>query len=691
MKNNKIKLNLTGLDCAHCAEKIEKRVNDLKEVETANLNFSVGKLVVNTNEDDKNIIINKIKSIIKELEPDVIVELEDNKTEQNTNYIKDNILLIIGIIIYALALILGEDKSYSLILFISSYLIVGYEVIITAVKNILKGQVFDENFLMTIATLGAFVVKEYPEAVAVMIFYNIGEMFESYAVNKSRKSISSLLDLKAEYANLFVNNEEKKVLPEDIKKGDIIIVKPGERVPLDGIIIEGSTSFDTSALTGESIPRNQEENSEVLSGFINLVGVIKIKVTKEYGESTVSRILELVENASSKKAPTEKFITKFARVYTPMVVVAAILLAVIPPLVISNATFSQWLYRACIFLVVSCPCAFVISVPLGLFAGIGSASKKGVLIKGGNYLETLKNIETLVFDKTGTLTKGIFKVQEINPVNIDKNELLKVAAFAEVFSSHPIAQSIVKEYGKEIDKNEISDYQEISGNGVKVKIKESIVLAGNNKLMSSNNIDYDKSEKVGSVVHIAIDNKYKGYILIADEIKEDSKKSLKLLKDNGIKKLVMLTGDNKSAADKVAKELGIDLVYSELLPDQKVEKIEQLINNGEKVAFVGDGINDAPVLARADIGFAMGALGSDAAIEAADVVLMKDKISSIVDAIKVSIKTNRILWQNIIFALVVKIGVLSLSTIGVATMWEGVFADVGVTVIAVINSMRALK
>ena len=691
MKNNKIKLNLKGLDCAHCAEKIEKRVNDLKEVEIANLNFSVGKLVVNTNEDDKNIVINKIKSIIKELEPDVIVELEDNKTEQNTNYIKDNILLIIGIIIYALALILGEDKSYSLILFIISYLIVGYEVIITAAKNILKGQVFDENFLMTIATLGAFVVKEYPEAVAVMIFYNIGEMFESYAVNKSRKSISSLLDLKAEYANLFVNNEEKKVLPEDIKKGDIIIVKPGERVPLDGIIIEGSTSFDTSALTGESIPRNQEENSEVLSGFINLVGVIKIKVTKEYGESTVSRILELVENASSKKAPTEKFITKFARVYTPMVVVAAILLAVIPPLVISNATFSQWLYRACIFLVVSCPCAFVISVPLGLFAGIGSASKKGVLIKGGNYLETLKNIETLVFDKTGTLTKGIFKVQEINPVNIDKNELLKVAAFAEVFSSHPIAQSIVKEYGKEIDKNEISDYQEISGNGVKAKIKDSIVLAGNNKLMSSNNIDYDKSEKVGSVVHIAIDNKYKGYILIADEIKEDSKKSLKLLKDNGIKKLVMLTGDNKSAADKVAKELGIDLVYSELLPDQKVEKIEQLINNGEKVAFVGDGINDAPVLARADIGFAMGALGSDAAIEAADVVLMKDKISSIVDAIKVSIKTNRILWQNIIFALVVKIGVLSLSTIGVATMWEGVFADVGVTVIAVINSMRALK
>ena len=691
MKNNKIKLNLKGLDCAHCAEKIEKRVNDLKEVETANLNFSVGKLVVNTNEDDKNIVINKIKSIIKELEPDVIVELEDNKTEQNTNYIKDNILLIIGIIIYALALILGEDKSYSLILFIISYLIVGYEVIITAAKNILKGQVFDENFLMTIATLGAFVVKEYPEAVAVMIFYNIGEMFESYAVNKSRKSISSLLDLKAEYANLFVNNEEKKVLPEDIKKGDIIIVKPGERVPLDGIIIEGSTSFDTSALTGESIPRNQEENSEVLSGFINLVGVIKIKVTKEYGESTVSRILELVENASSKKAPTEKFITKFARVYTPMVVVAAILLAVIPPLVISNATFSQWLYRACIFLVVSCPCAFVISVPLGLFAGIGSASKKGVLIKGGNYLETLKNIETLVFDKTGTLTKGIFKVQEINPVNIDKNELLKVAAFAEVFSSHPIAQSIVKEYGKEIDKNEISDYQEISGNGVKVKIKESIVLAGNNKLMSSNNIDYDRSEKVGSVVHVAIDNKYKGYILIADEIKEDSKKSLKLLKDNGIKKLVMLTGDNKSAADKVAKELDIDLVYSELLPDQKVEKIEQLIKSGEKVAFVGDGINDAPVLARADIGFAMGALGSDAAIEAADVVLMKDKISSIVDAIKVSIKTNRILWQNIIFALVVKIGVLSLSTKGVATMWEGVFADVGVTVIAVINSMRALK
>lgn len=691
MKNNNIKFNLTGLDCAHCAAKIEKRVNDLKEVETANLNFSVGKLVVNTNEDDKDVVITKVKNIVKELEPDVIVDLEQNKTEQKTNYVKDNIRLIIGIVIYAVALILGEDKSYSLPLFIISYLIVGYEVIITAVRNILKGEVFDENFLMTIATLGAFAVKEYPETVAVMIFYNIGEIFESYAVNKSRKSISSLVDLKAEYANLIVDNEEKKVLPEEVKKGDVIIVKPGERVPLDGIIIEGSTSFDTSALTGESIPRNQQENSEALSGFINLEGVIKIKVTKEHSESTVSRILELVENASSKKAPTEKFITKFAKIYTPIVVIAAVLLAVVPPLVIKDATFSDWLYRACIFLVVSCPCAFVISVPLGLFAGIGSASKKGVLIKGGNYLETLKNVETLVFDKTGTLTKGIFKVQEIKPVNIDKNELLEVAAFAEAFSSHPIAQSIVKEYGKEINKNVISNYQEISGNGVKVKINNDTILAGNDKLMISNNIDYDKSEKVGSVVHISINNQYKGYIAIADEIKEDSKKSLKLLKNNGIKKLVMLTGDNKLVADKVAKELGIDVVYSELLPDQKVEKIENLINSGEKVAFVGDGINDAPVLARADIGIAMGALGSDAAIEAADVVLMKDKISSIIDAINVSRKTNSIVWQNIIFALVVKIGILALSTIGIATMWEGVFADVGVTVIAVINAMRALK
>ena len=570
----------------------------------------------------------------------------------------------------------------------------GGKVVLSAIRNIFRGQVFDENFLMTVATLGAFAIGNHPEGVAVMIFYEIGELFQSYAVNRSRKSISSLMDIRADYANLIIDGKEKKVDPSEIKIDDIIVIKPGERVPLDGVVIEGNSSLDTSALTGESLPRNIELNDEILAGVINLTGVIRVKVTKEFGESTVSRILELVQNASSKKAQTEKFITKFARYYTPVVVLSAVALAIIPPLVVEGALFSDWVYRALIFLVVSCPCALVVSIPLGLFAGIGGASKNGVLIKGGNYLEALKDVETVVFDKTGTLTKGVFKVVKINTNNIEEGELLRIAATGESFSNHPIAQSILKAYGKEVDKSIISNYEEISGNGIKVNIDNKEVLLGNYKLMNSNGIKYTNSQEIGTVVHVVVDGEYKGNIVIADEVKEDSKEAIEMLKKIGVKKCVMLTGDNKKVAEKIAEELGLDEVYAELLPTDKVAMVEKLLKEKSekgKLAFVGDGINDAPVLARADVGVAMGGIGSDAAIEAADVVLMRDNPSSLVDAIEIGRKTNRILWQNIIFSLGVKIAVLIPAAIGIANMWEGVFADVGVTLIAVLNSMRALR
>ena len=502
------------------------------------------------------------------------------------------------------------------------------------------------------------------------------------------------MDIRADYANLITDGEEKKVDPSEIKIDDIIVIKPGERVPLDGIVIEGNSSLDTSALTGESLPRNIELNDEILAGVINLTGVIRVKVTKEFGESTVSRILELVQNASSKKAQTEKFITKFARYYTPVVVLSAVALAMIPPLVVEGALFSDWVYRALIFLVVSCPCALVVSIPLGLFAGIGGASKNGVLIKGGNYLEALKDVETVVFDKTGTLTKGVFKVVKINTNNIEESELLRIAATGESFSNHPIAQSILKAYGNEVDKSIISNYEEISGNGIKVNIDNKEVLLGNYKLMNSNGIKYNNSEEIGTVVHVVVEGEYKGSIVIADEVKEDSKEAIEMLKKIGVKKCVMLTGDNKKVAEKIAEELGLDEVYAELLPTDKVAMVEKLLKEKSekgKLAFVGDGINDAPVLARADVGVAMGGIGSDAAIEAADVVLMRDNQSSLVDAIEIGRKTNRILWQNIIFSLGVKIAVLIPAAIGIANMWEGVFADVGVTLIAVLNSMRALR
>lgn len=745
MSSNEVKLILSGLDCANCANKIETKVNNLDGINEATLNFATSTLIIELNGTiEREDAIKEIKSIVNKLEPGVKVfdkdenrainkedvkkctsescckpENDIDKESHNHNEkhshshshehshghshdhshgnavgLKENVRLIIGVAIYVLAIIFKEEYPISIILFASSYVLIGGDVVLTAFRNILRGEVFDENFLMTVATLGAFFVGEFPEGVAVMLFYQIGEIFQSYAVNKSRKSITSLMDIRADYANLIKNGKEEKVNPEIVNIDDLIVIKPGERVPLDGIVIEGISFVDTSALTGESVPREVLVGEDILAGFINTNGVLKVKVTKSFKESTVSRILELVENASNKKAPTEKFITRFARVYTPIVVFSALALAIIPPLLIKDANFYDWIYRALIFLVVSCPCALVVSIPLGLFAGIGGASRKGILVKGGNYLEALKDVNTVVFDKTGTLTKGVFKVTEINNVDISKEELIKVAAISESLSNHPIAQSIIREYGKEIDSQKLSNYEEVSGYGIKAYIDSLDVLVGNYKLMEKYNIKYNNVNSIGTIVHVAINNEYKGNIVISDEIKEGSKSAIEGLKSIGVSQTVMLTGDNKSVGEKVAALVGVDKVFAELLPGDKVEKVEELIKNNStkgKVIFVGDGINDAPVLARADIGVAMGGIGSDAAIEAADVVLMKDDPEALVTSIKVARKTNKVLWQNIIFSLGVKLLVLILSAFGMANMWEAVFADVGVTVIAVINSTRCLK
>ena len=603
--------------------------------------------------------------------------------------------IIIGAAVLATAVMLSLNNEWlQIALFIISYIIVGGDVVKRAVKNIFKGQVFDENFLMSIATIGAFFIGEYPEGVAVMLFYQVGELFQSYAVGKSRKSIASLMDIRPDYANVKKGDELVKVDPDEVQIGDIIIIKAGEKIPLDGKVIEGSSMIDTSALTGESVPREVEVGSDILSGCININGVITAEVTKEFGESTVSKILDLVENASSKKSNSEQFITKFARYYTPVVVIIAVFLAIIPPLIIDGATFSDWIYRALAFLVVSCPCALVISIPLSFFGGIGGASKKGVLVKGSNYLEALAETEIVVFDKTGTLTKGVFNVQEIHPEGVSKEELLELTAHAESYSNHPISLSLKRAYSKEIDNGRISDVEEISGHGVIATVDGKKVMAGNIKLMKMMDIPYFKGELIGTIVHVAVNNKYIGYIVIADEVKEDSAQAIKELKAANIKQTVMLTGDNKSIGSKVAKELGLDKVYAELLPADKVEKLEELFSQKSKkgkLAFVGDGINDAPVLARADIGIAMGGLGSDAAIEAADVVIMTDEPSKIATTIKISKKTLKIAHQNIVFAIGIKIIVLILSAFGITTMWAAIFADVGVTIIAVLNAFRALN
>ena len=613
--------------------------------------------------------------------------------------------IIISAIIFFIAVLIEKINflnideqiisTIQIVLYVLSYLIAGFEVLKEAVINIFHGEFFDENFLMSIATIGAFAIQEFPEAVAVMLFYQVGEYFQSYAVKKSRKSIASLMDIRPDYANVKADGKLEKKSPEEVKIGDTIVVKPGEKVPLDGIVMEGTSMLDTAALTGESVPREVTVNDKILSGCINLNGVLEVKVEKEFGESTVSKILDLVENATNKKAKTENFITKFSKYYTPIVVFLALIIAFIPPIV-TKTDMLDWVYRALTFLVVSCPCALVISVPLSFFSGIGAASKKGILVKGSNYLELLSKTEIAVFDKTGTLTEGVFDVQKIaNEKQISQEELLELAAYCESYSNHPISLSIQKAYGKEINKKRILDSKEFAGKGIISKIDEKQVACGNIKLMKELNLENVKPvEEMGTVIYVAIDKKYAGYILISDKIKEDSKKAIQELKQAGVKKTVMLTGDNKDVAKKVNQELNLDVVYSELLPVDKVNKLEELLKNKNeeaKLAFIGDGINDAPVLARADIGIAMGGLGSDAAIEAADIVIMTDEPSKIATAMKISRKTLKIVYQNISFALIVKIGVLILSAFGLTSMWAAVFADVGVTVLAVLNSFRALK
>lgn len=599
-------------------------------------------------------------------------------------------IILSGVLLVA-AYLLPLEHWWKLAAFLVPYLLIGWDVLWKAVRNIAHGQIFDENFLMSIATIGAFVLGEYPEGVFVMLFYQVGELFQSYAVGKSRRSITQLMDICPDYANVRRDGELVQVEPDEVHIDDVIIVKPGEKIPLDGIVTSGTSSLNTAALTGESLPRTVCEGDEVISGCVNMEGLLEIKVTKEFGQSTVSKILELVENSSAKKARTENFITKFAKYYTPCVVLGAVLLAILPPLLL-GLSWSEWIERALIFLVISCPCALVISVPLSFFGGIGGASRQGVLVKGGNYLEALSKAETVVFDKTGTLTKGVFDVTAIYPVNCDEKELIEYAALAESYSDHPIARSVKDAYGKPIPQERISDVKELAGRGVFALIDGKQVFAGNDKLMKEANIEYCEETK-GTAVHVAVNGKYMGHLLISDRIKEDSAKAIQDLKSAGIKNTVMLTGDEKAAGEAVANALKLDKVYTKLLPAEKVEKVETLLaeKSSGTLVFVGDGINDAPVLSRADVGIAMGAMGSDAAIEAADIVLMDDKPSKIAAALKISRKTMRIVWQNIIFALAVKLAVMVLGALGAANMWEAVFADVGVCVLAVLNSMRTMS
>ena len=605
------------------------------------------------------------------------------------------IKVLVGGIIYATSFfVVFNSLALNISMFLVAYLIIGGDVVLKAIKNIVRGRVFDENFLMFIATIGAFAIGNYEEAVGVMLFYQIGELFQNYAVDHSRKSIASLMDIRPDYANVRRGNEIIKVDPDEVNIGDEIIIKPGEKIPLDAIVLEGTSMINTSSLTGESVPREAVVGSSLLSGCININGLLTAKVMKEYSESTVSKILDLVENASNKKSNSENFITKFARYYTPTVVILAFLLAVIPPLLYNDEEFIKWLVRALTFLVISCPCALVISIPLSFFGGIGGASKLGILVKGSNYLEALAQTEIVVFDKTGTLTKGVFNVQEIHSKTMDSKELLKLTAHAENYSNHPISLSLKKAYGLAIDPNIISDVQEIAGYGVQANVDGREVLAGNDKLMKEHQIAYYEGEIIGTIIHIAVDKHYAGYIVIADEIKNDSFDAIQALKKEKVQQIVMLTGDSKKIGEFVAQKLGLDKVYTELLPADKVEKLEEIFSqksNKGKLVFVGDGVNDAPVLARADIGIAMGGVGSDAAIEAADIVIMTYEPSKIATAIKISKKTLSIAKQNIFFALSVKIIVLILGAIGIANMWGAVFADVGVSIIAILNAIRVLN
>lgn len=607
---------------------------------------------------------------------------------------KKEVIIVISAILFVIALLVKVNLTLQLILMLIAYILVGKDTVLGAIKNVEKGDFLDEKFLMTIATLGAILIGEYPEAVAVMLFYEVGELFQGYAINKSRKSIADMMDIKPEYANVIRNNKSQKVDPDEVQIGETIEIKPGERVPLDATVVKGESTLDTSALTGESVPVEVREGANILSGCININGLIIAEVTKEYFDSTVNKVLDLVENASAKKSKSERLITRFSKIYTPIVIGLAVLLAILPPIISGEYNFRVWIFRALSFLVVSCPCAFVISVPLSFFSGIGAASRAGVLIKGGNYLEALSKVDTVVFDKTGTLTKGVFNVQKVVVLdkNIDEDKFISLVAAAESGSNHPISKSIQKYYNKEIDTNSINSIKEISGKGIEAIIDNRKILVGNEKLV---NIPKDISiDDIGTILYVEIDNKFAGYIVISDELKKDSKKTIKDLKDIGIKKTIMLTGDLEKVSKKVGKDLGLDEVYTNLLPQDKVSKFEEIIENKKSkgnVVFVGDGINDAPVLARADVGIAMGAMGSDAAIEVADVVIMTDEPSKIVTAIKSSKRTMKIAMQNISLAFGIKAIVLILSALGIADMWMAVFADTGVTILAVLNSFRALK
>lgn len=698
-----IELELNGLNCASCAAKIEKLSSEIRGVDESSLDIVTKKLKVKLEDDEKlDIIKREIKDIIKKLEPDVIVVDKSEKHLEGHNHDHDHgeinqkeiLRLIFSGILFIIPVILKLEGTARLLTYLVSYLIVGHKVINRAFKNVIGGVPFDENFLMTIATFGAFAIGEYPEAVAVMLFYQVGEMFQGMAVNHSRKSISSLLDIRPDYANLEKNNEIIVVDPEDVHIGDFIVIKPGEKVPLDGIVVEGQSSLDTSNITGESLPRNVMVGDEVLSGVVNNQGLLKVKVNKEFGDSTVSKILELVENASSKKAPTENFITKFARYYTPIVVFLALGIAIIPP-IFMGGELKEWMYNAAVFLVISCPCALVISIPLGFYGGIGGASKSGILVKGGNYLEALTEVDIIVFDKTGTITKGTFKVTDvINYGDYSKEEVLEFAAYGEFFSNHPIGKSIIDDYGKDISQEYIKSYKEIPGKGIQVSIYEKEIVLGNKILLEDNNIKVNETESIGTVVYIGSENEHIGTIIVSDELKDNVKEDIKRLKSLGIKELIMLSGDNEKIARKVGDQVGLDKVYGDLLPQDKVRIFEDILDRKKgksRVIFVGDGVNDAPVLARADIGIAMGGLGSDAAIEASDIVIMTDEIKKIGTAIKIGRNTKKIVTQNIVLALGLKLIILGLGLMGKATMWEAVFADVGVSIIAILNSIRALK
>ncbi|MFY9902409.1 MAG: heavy metal translocating P-type ATPase [Trichococcus sp.] len=733
-KVKQIEWYLDELDCANCASKVETGIAKIEGILESNVNFMTKTLRIEIEEDQEAFVLPKVKQKLSILEPDIHPTLKKSGTPigadgfpMGAKHFQDDssatvdghhdhdaahehthahgegdkdeirksfIRLIVGFGILLAAIFAPVSGTVSLALYVTAYLVAGYEIVWSALLNIKNGQLFDENFLMTIATLSAFYIQEYPEAVAVMLFYQLGELFQDIAVDKSRRSIAELMDIRPDYANVKTAAGIEKVAPETVKIGDIILIRPGEKVPLDGKIVSGTSAVDTSALTGESVPRSVKVGDNILSGFINKNGVIEVVVEKPFAESTVVKILDLVQNASGRKAPTENFITKFARYYTPVVVIAAVLLAVVPPLLFPGESFQEWLYRASIFLVISCPCALVVSIPVGFFGGIGSASRKGILVKGSNFLEGLNDVKTVVMDKTGTLTEGKFAVARIESAGeLTENRLLELAAYAELHSSHPIADSIKEAYGKTIAEDRTATTNDIPGHGLQVVVDGQEILVGNAKMMEKFAIIHTPAHGTGTVVYIAVDKQYAGYILISDAIKADAKATIAGLKARGIR-TIMLTGDSRAVGEAVAKEIGIDEVHAELLPQDKVTKLEEVLaskRKGEKVIFVGDGINDTPVLARSDIGMAMGGLGSDAAIEAADIVIMDDKPSKILTAITVAEETRKIVWQNIIFAMAVKGVFLVLGAFGVATMWEAVFADVGVTVLAVLNSIRILK